>query len=128
MNTTDNSGELSEGLRPWEIGDPTKHPPVDSGFLGTFARSGFLTYTGPIGLCGAKSKTRSVIAIHRGRGKRWELIFRQLDRDIVVTVSTNLVADAKYAANWLQGEKLHVAQDSLCESPFRPVGANESRG
>ena len=126
MNTPDNSGELSEGLLPWEIGDPTKHPPVDSGFLETLAKSGFSTYTGPIGICGAKSNTRSVIAIHRGRGKRWELIFRQLDKDVVVTMSTDLIADAKFAAKWLRGETLHIAQDSLCESPFRPVGANDS--
>lgn len=128
MNTIEEANELPR----WQLGDPTKHPPEDAEFLEILAKIGFTTFAFPAGLYGAKSETRSVMIIFRGQGlgrkKRWELIFQQYDKDVLVTVSTDLIADSKFAANWLRGETLKVTVDSLCDSPFRPVGANDSTG
>ena len=105
--------QLSQGCERWQIGDATKHPPADGAFLGAVAQAGFLAFTGPGGLCGGKSETRSTIAIHRGRGTKWELVFRENETDVVTTTTTDLANATKAILAWLRGKSLAVDEDSL---------------
>ena len=108
-----NTPQLSPGCNLWQLGDPTKHPPRDEAFLGALANAGFLPFTGPSGLCGARSETRTVVVVHRGRGIRWEIFFRENDTDMVTTTTSNLSAATEYVLAWLRGEALSVGEDSL---------------
>ena len=108
-----NAIQLSPGCSRWRTGDSTKHPPVDAELLDSLVRAGFLAFTGPSGLFGGKSETRTVVVIHRGRGIRWELFFGEHETDMVTTTTTNLAAATEIVLAWLRGEALSVAEDSL---------------
>lgn len=105
--------ELSPGCEKWQVGDATKHPPVDAAFLDSLTQAGFTAFIGPGGMCGGKTETRSAIAIHRGRGTKWELIFRENEADVVTTMTTDLGKATASVLAWLQGRALAVDADSL---------------
>lgn len=105
--------ELSAGCQHWLPGDPTKHPPLDAWFLEAVTSAGFVAFTGPSGLCGGKTQSRTVIAIHRGRGVKWEVVFRENDADVVTTTTTNLKRMTIAMLSWLQGSSLAVDEDSV---------------
>ncbi len=105
--------ELSPGCQRWNQGDSTMHPPVDVRFLHELADAGFVAFTGPGGLCGGKSKSRAVLAIHRGRGTRWEVVFRDNDSDVVTTTTTDLAEMTITVLAWLRGKSLTAEENSL---------------
>ncbi len=105
--------ELSEGCQNWNSGIPTKHPPRDVSFLNAVANAGFVAFTGPGGLCGGKTASRTVLAIHRGRGVKWEVVFRENDCDVVTTTTTDLERMTKTMLSWLQGSSLTADEDSI---------------
>jgi hypothetical protein len=105
--------ELSTGCKRWTPGDPTMHPPHDRALLEAVAKEGFVAFKGPSGLCGGKTEDRTVLAIHRGRGVRWEIVFRENDTDVVTTVATNLERMTTTILVWLRGGSLTVDEDSL---------------
>ena len=105
--------ELSPECRAWQIGDATKHPPADSAFLEAVTRAGFLAFTGPGGLCGGKSECRSAIVIHRGRGTKWEVVFRENEADVVTTTTTDLSSITTTVQTWLRGGALLAEENSL---------------
>ncbi len=113
VRTTMTTIELSAGCERWQIGDVTKHPPADAAFLEAVVRAGFLAFTGPGGLCGAKSLTRSTVAVHRGRGVKWEVVFREHESDVVTTTTTDLANIATAVLSWLRGKPLMVEENSL---------------
>jgi hypothetical protein len=82
-------------------------------FLRKLAEAGFATYVGPIGLMCAKNGTRSVIVIHRGRGIRWEITFREDEFDRDITISTGLPERALAGIAWLRGEPLETVRALL---------------
>jgi len=104
---------LSPECRAWKTGDATKHPPADSEFLESLTRAGFLAFTGPSGLCGGKSESRSAIVIHRGRGTRWEVVFRENEIDVVTTTTTDLANTTMTILSWLRGDALSADENSL---------------
>jgi hypothetical protein len=89
------------------------HPPADRAFLEAVSHAGFMAFTGPGGLCGAKSSFRSVILIHRGRGTKWEMVFREHESDVVTTMSTDLAKMTATVLSWLRGAALFANEDSL---------------
>ncbi len=105
--------EISPGCERWNPGDPTHHAPVDADFLERIAKAGFVTFTGPGVLCGGKSESRTVLAIHRGRGTRWEVVFREYESDVVTTFTTDLVAMSTTMLAWLSGQSLTAKENSL---------------
>jgi hypothetical protein len=105
--------ELAAGCQRWRNGDSTKHPPNDSAFLSAVTEAGFVAFTGPAGLCGGKSKDRTVLAIHRGRGVKWEIIFRENDSDIVTTTTTDLTEMTVAMLAWLRGGSLSADENSV---------------
>jgi hypothetical protein len=105
--------ELSPGCHRWQIGDATKHPPADAVFLQAIAQAGFFVFIGPSGLCGAKSERRSTIAIHRGSGTKWEVVFRENETDVVTTTTTDLATMTAAVISWLRGRALSVDENSL---------------
>ena len=105
--------ELSPGCEHWKLGDSTKHPPADSRFLDALARAGFLAFIGPGGLCGGKSESRTVLAIHRGRGTKWEVVFRENDSDAVTTTTTDLADMTITMLAWLRGKSLSAEENSV---------------
>ena len=105
--------ELSAGCERWEIGTPTMHSPVDSKFLEAVTQSGFMAFVGPGGLCGGKSERRTVFVIHRGRGLKWEVVFRESEADVVTTTTTDLESITIAVLAWLRGRSLSVDEDSL---------------
>ena len=107
---------FSPGCHPWNPGDPTTHPPIDATFLEAIAKQGYVPFTGPAGMFGGKSETRSIVVIHRGRGKKWELIFREQDHDVVSTMTTDLPKATSSVLAWLNGKPLLVEPDSLREA------------
>ena len=113
MRTTMTFIELSPGCKTWQIGDATKHPPADNAFLEALTRAGFQAFTGPSGLCGGKSKSRSTIVIHRGRGTRWEVVFRENETDVITTATTDLASTTMVVLSWLRGGTLSVDENSL---------------
>jgi hypothetical protein len=113
MSETMSASDLSPGCTAWRIGDATMHPPADRAFLEAVYRSGFLAFTGPSGLCGAKSAFRSVVLVHRGRGTRWEIVFREQESDVVTTTTTDLAKTTATALSWLRGGALFANEDSL---------------
>ena len=96
----------------WKRGDPTLNPPEDQEFLSEMAKE-FATYIGSMGLVGAKTQTRDVIVIHRGRGRRWELTLAENKADVHVTLLTLLPARASAAIAWLRGEPLETVRQLL---------------
>jgi hypothetical protein len=94
------------------VGHATKHPPADGAFLAAVTRAGFLAFTGPSGLCGGKSECRSAIVIHRGRGTRWEVVFRENEAD-VVTTTTDLSGMTLTVLTWLRGGALLAEENSV---------------
>ena len=105
--------ELSPGCNRWHKGDATKHGPSDADFLAALVDAGFVAFTGPSGLCGGKSETRSVVVIHRGGGMKWEVVFREHDTDMVTAMTTNLPAATAFSLTWLRGEALALGEGSL---------------
>ncbi len=105
--------ELSSGCQRWVAGSPTKHPPQDSALLGALGDAGFLAFTGPSGLCGGKSENRTVLAIHRGRGTRWEIVFRENDADVVTTTTNDLENMTITMLAWLKGRSLLADENSV---------------
>jgi hypothetical protein len=105
--------ELSTGCQRWIPGDPTMHPPHDRSLLEAVTKAGFMAFKGPSGLCGGKTENRTVLAIHRGRGVKWEVVFRENDADLVTTVTTNLGSMTTTVLAWLRGGSLIVDEDSL---------------
>ena len=103
----------SSGCDRWQAGDPTKHPPLDAEFLSKLLESGFSVFTGPSGLFAGRSESRTVVVIHRGRGVRWEMIFRENDTDMVTTTTNNLPTATESAVAWLRGGALSAETDSL---------------
>lgn len=89
------------------------HPPQDAAFLEAVAEAGFVAFTGPSGLCGGKSDTRSIVAIHRGQGRKWELVFRESESDIVTTTTTDLGDATDAVLSWLRGKSLAVDENAL---------------
>ena len=108
-----NTIEPSAGCQYWNAGDPTKHPPHDSSFLEAVAKAGFVAFTGPSGLCGGKTENRTVLAIHRGRGVKWEVVFRENDADVVTTTTTDLQGMTSTMLTWLRGGSLAADEDSV---------------
>jgi hypothetical protein len=53
---------------------PTLHSPTDSSVLQAVKTFGGVPFVGSAGMFGGVFGRRSVFVIHRGRGKRWELI------------------------------------------------------
>ena len=104
--------ELSPGCKRWRVGDNTKHPPADRMFLEAMTQAGFVAFTGPGGLCGGKAESRTVVIIHRGRGTKWEVAFRENESD-VVTTTTDLGNATIAVLSWLRGSVLLADEDSL---------------
>lgn len=105
--------ELSAGCQRWTTGERTKHPPHDRSLLEAMTKAGFVAFTGPSGLCGAKTENRTVLAIHRGRGVKWEIVFRENDADVVTTTTTDLERMTSTMLTWLRGGSLAADEDSL---------------
>jgi hypothetical protein len=105
--------ELSPECSIWRLGDTTKHPPADRAFLEAACRAGFLAYTGPSGMCGAKSAFRSVVLLHRGRGAKWEVVYRERETDVITTTTTDLSLTTATALSWLRGGALCANENSL---------------
>ena len=105
--------ELSPGCERWHVGDDTKHPPSDSTFLGALTHAGFIAFTGPSGLCGGKSENRTVVLVHRGRGTKWEVVFRENESDVVTTTTSDLGKTTVTILSWLRGGVLSVDENSL---------------
>ena len=105
--------ELSPGCERWEVGKYTKHPPADRDFLESVTKAGFVAFVGPVGLCGGKSKSRTVVIVHRGRGTNWEVVFRERDSDVVTTTTTDLGGTTTAVLAWLSGGVLAAAENSV---------------
>ncbi len=105
--------ELPQGCERWTIDDPTKNPPSDQSFLEAVVKSGFLAFTHHGGLCGGQSGNRAVVIIHRGGGRKWEVIFQEHDADVVTTMTTNLQQMTNTSISWLQGAALAADVDSV---------------
>ena len=105
--------DLSPGCERWQIGDATKHPPADNAFLEAVVQAGFLAFVGPSGLCGAKSQRRSAVVVHRGRGAKWEVVFRENETDVVTTTTTDLANMTTAVLSWLRGGALAAKENSL---------------
>jgi len=97
----------------WTADTLTKYPPVDSAFLQTATDAGFNAFTHTGGLFGAKAGQRAVHVIHRGRGKKWEVIFLENDIDVLTTMTTNLERMTRTILSWLQGRALAAKEDSV---------------
>ena len=105
--------QLSPGCTRWQVGDRTQHPPEDATLLKAVTEAGFVAFTGPSGLCGGKSETRSLVAIHRGQGRKWELVFRENEADIVTTRTTDLADATDAILTWLCGKMLDVDENAI---------------
>ena len=105
--------ELSPGCKQWMLAEATMHPPADSSFLEALTKAGFLAFIGPAGLCGGKSENRTVLAIHRGRGTKWEIVFRENDSDVVTTTTTDLLNMTTTMIGWLRGKSLTAEENSV---------------
>jgi hypothetical protein len=105
--------ELSSGCQVWRPGDATQHSPNDRLFLEAITEAGFVAFTGPSGLCGGKSENRTVVAVHRGRGTKWEIVFRESDSDVVTTSTTDLKRMTMTVIAWLRGKMLSADENSV---------------
>ena len=101
------------GCEWWKIGQSTTFPPEDELFLQLLTQSGFSTFTGPSGLVGARCGRRDVIAIHRGRGKRWNLSFVDDNADQFEALVTDLPSTARVANEWLKGGSLESIRGAI---------------
>ena len=107
------SSELATGCERWQLGDNTKHPPIDKAFLEAITQAGFIAFTGPSGLCGGKSENRTVVIVHRSRGTKWEVVFRESDLDILTTTTTDLGSTTTAVLSWLRGGVLAAEENSV---------------
>jgi len=113
MNDGKSTAAVSPDCTAWQHGDATKHPPADLAFLDAVSRAGFTAFTGPSGLCGAKSVFRTVVLVHRGRGTKWEVVFREHESDMITTTTTDLAKTTATILSWLRGAALFASEDSL---------------
>jgi len=97
----------------WVDGMPTKYPPADVTFLRAATDAGFDAFTHNGGLFGAKSERRAVQIIHRGLGRKWEVIFLERDTDVVTTLTTDLEQMTSTVLSWLSGRSLTAKEDSV---------------
>jgi hypothetical protein len=97
----------------WTAGTPTKYSPTDETFLRSAVAAGFDAFVHAGGLFGAKSAHRAVQIIHRGRGKKWEVIFLEHDSDVVTTTTTDLEQMTSTMLSWLYGKALTAKEDSV---------------
>ena len=97
----------------WTLGMPTKNAPVDEAFLRTAIDAGFDAFTHEGGLFGVQSDHRAVQVIHRGRGRKWEIIFLERETDVVTTTTTNLEQMTSTILSWLSGKSLTAQEDSV---------------
>lgn len=97
----------------WVAGALTKYPPADESFMQTAADAGYEAFTHVGGLFGARSDHRSVHIIHRGRGRKWEVIFLERETDVVTTITTDLERMTSTILSWLSGRSLTVKEDSV---------------
>lgn len=81
--------------------------------LTDFHSAGFVPFTGPAYSIGARSNTRSVLIIHRGRGRRWEIVFSDLieepdspSSEVASCFTDDLVATKNAAIRWLRSETI----------------------
>lgn len=100
-------------FRRWSVGTPTKYAPADEAFLRAATDAGFEAFTHDGGLFGAQSEHRSVQIIHRGRGRKWEVIFLEQGSDVVTTMTTNLEQMTVTILGWLSGKALTAKEDSV---------------
>lgn len=105
--------ELSNGCQTWTPEKNTKHPPHDLVLLKAISNAGFVPFTGPGGLCGGKSDSRAVLAIHRGGGAKWEVVFQEHDHDVITTTTHDLGRMAPVLLSWLSGGALLANEDSV---------------
>jgi len=63
--------------------------------------------------CGGKSEMRVLLAIHRGRGVKWEVVFRENDTDVVTTTTSDLQRMTNTMLSWLGGRSLAADEDSV---------------
>ena len=105
----------------WVLGDTTSNPPEDEVFLGGLAKAGLAPYVGPTGLLGARAEDRSIVVIHRGWGRRWEVTLREGEFDSHVAKVTKLPERVEAAIAWLRGESLEKVRPLLGSSfPEKP--------
>ena len=97
----------------WVAGTPTKYPPADQSFLQAATDAGFQAFTHVGGLFGAQANHRAVQVIHRGRGRKWEIIFLEHDSDVVTTTTTDLEQMTITMLSWLSGKSLTAKEDSV---------------
>ncbi|MCA9184328.1 MAG: hypothetical protein R3E01_21190 [Pirellulaceae bacterium] len=100
-------------LQRWTSGMPTKYPPADELFLRAATDAGFEAFTHVGGLFGAQAANRAVQIIHRGRGRKWEVIFMEHDADMVTTTTTDLEQMTITMLSWLSGRSLTAKEDSV---------------
>ena len=100
-------------LQSWTPGKPTKNPPLDESFLKAVVNAGFQAFTHYGGLCGGQSEQRAVHLIHRGSGKKWEVIFLENDSDVITTTTIDLERMTSTMLCWLKGGSLSANQDSV---------------
>ena len=100
-------------LQRWTAGTATKYAPADALFLQAATNAGFEAFTHTGGLFGARTDQRAVQVIHRGRGKKWEIIFVEHDSDVVTTTTTNLEQMTTTMLSWLSGKSLTAKEDSV---------------
>ena len=105
--------ELSPNCDRWVPGDPTKNPPKDKLFLEAVVDAGFVAFTHRGGLFGGQSDHRAVVIVHRGRGKKWEVVFQESDRDVVTTTTSDLERLTTTILSWLRGGALTAEEGSL---------------
>jgi hypothetical protein len=97
----------------WSTGTPTKYSPKDESFLSAATDAGFDAFTHVGGLFGAQSDHRAVQIIHRGRGRKWEVIFLERETDVVTTLTTDLEQMTSTILSWLSGRSLIAKEDSV---------------
>ena len=103
----------SMDFQPWALGEPTKNPPNDEFFLEAVVKAGFNAFTHHGGLCGGRSGLRATHVIHRGRGKKWEVIFLENDSDVLSTTTTDLGNMTTTILLWLRGAALSAEENSV---------------
>lgn len=99
----------------WTHDSETRHPPEDREFLVALSDKGHKTFVGSAGLVGAAADSRIVYAIHRGRGRRWELSYYESGKEILNAFVTNLPKQSPSASAWLNGESIERAEALLVE-------------
>jgi hypothetical protein len=100
-------------LQRWTAGAETKYAPADVAFLEAATNAGFEAFTHVGGLFGAQTAHRAVQIIHRGQGRKWEIIFVESDSDVVTTTTTDLEQMTATMLGWLSGKSLTAKEDSV---------------